>query len=195
MRVIAGHHRGRNLVTVRDHSVRPTTDRAKQTIFDILSNRLDFDGIEVLDLFAGSGSLGIEAISRGARQVTFVDKSPQSLEALEANVRTLGCSEQCTSYAADVFWYLKNARRSFDLVFVDPPYRLERIADLPAELYSSEALREGTHVVMEHSKESPVEPSESMFEVTRKQFGQTTVLVLKTKPKKPTQTPSQKPEG
>jgi 16S rRNA (guanine966-N2)-methyltransferase len=195
MRIIAGQHRGRNLVTVRDHSVRPTTDRAKQTIFDILSNRLDFDEIEVLDLFAGSGSLGLEAISRGARQVTFVDKSPQALQVLEANVTALGCSEQCTSYAADVFWYLKNARHSFDLVFVDPPYGLERIADLPAELHASGALREGTFVVMEHSRRSPVEPSESMFEITRKLFGQTTVLILKTKSKEPAQTPEQKPQG
>ncbi len=191
MRIIAGQHRGRNLITVPDHSVRPTTDRAKQTIFDILSNRLDFDGIQVLDLFAGSGSLGLEAISRGAQQVTFVDKSPQSLQVLETNVRTLGCSERCASYAADAFWYLKNARRSFDLVFVDPPYRLERIADLPVELYASEALREGTLVVMEHSKESPVEPSETMFEITRKPFGQTTVLILRTKSKEPAQTTSQ----
>jgi 16S rRNA (guanine966-N2)-methyltransferase len=189
MRIIAGQHRGRNLVTVRDHSVRPTTDRAKQTIFDILSNRLDFDGIEVLDLFAGSGSLGLEAISRGARQATFVDKSPQSLQILEANIRSIGCEAQCTAYAADVFWYLKNARRSFDLVFVDPPYRLDRIADLPKELFASEALREGTFVVMEHSKESPVEPAETMFDITRKPFGQTTVLILKTRQKQPTQTP------
>ena len=195
MRIIAGQHRGRNLVTVRDHSVRPTTDRAKQTIFDILSNRLDFDGIEVLDLFAGSGSLGLEAISRGARQATFVDKSPQSLQVLEANVTALGCNEQCTSYAADVFWYLKNARHAFDVVFVDPPYRLERIADLPAELHASRALREGTFVVMEHSRKSPVEPSESMFEITRKLFGQTIVLILKTKSKESTQAPQQKPQG
>ena len=195
MRIIAGQHRGRNLVTVRDHSVRPTTDRAKQTIFDILSNRLDFDEIEVLDLFAGSGSLGLEAISRGARQVTFVDKSPQALQVLEMNVTALGCNEQCTSYAADVFWYLKNARHSFDLVFVDPPYRLERIADLPAELFGSGALREGTFVVMEHSRKSPVEPSESMFEITRKLFGQTTVLILKTKSKESAQTLQQKPQG
>jgi 16S rRNA G966 N2-methylase RsmD len=89
---------------------------------------------------------------------------------------------------------LKNARRSFDLVFVDPPYRLERIAELPAELYASEVLREGTFVIMEHSKESPVEPSESMFEITRKLFGQTTVLVLKTKQKEPIQPSSQTPE-
>jgi 16S rRNA (guanine966-N2)-methyltransferase len=195
MRIIAGKHRGRNLVTVRDLSVRPTTDRAKQTIFDILTNRIDFDGIEVLDLFAGSGSLGLEAISRGARQVTFVDKSPQSLQTLETNVESLGCSDQCVSYAADVFWYLKNARRSFDLVFVDPPYRLERIADLPAELYASEALREGTFVVMEHSKESPVAPSETMFDVTRKLFGQTTVLIMRTKQKAPAQQSSENREG
>ena len=195
MRIIAGQHRGRILVNVRDLSVRPTTDRAKQTIFDILSNRLDFDGIEVLDLFSGSGSLVLEAISRGARQVTFVDKSPQSLQVLETNVRTIGCNDQCTSYAADAFWYLKNARRAFDLVFVDPPYRLERIADLPAELFASEALREGTFVVMEHSKESPVRPSESMFEITRKPFGQTIVLVLRTKPKEPIQTSSPTLEG
>jgi 16S rRNA (guanine966-N2)-methyltransferase len=195
MRIIAGQFRGRNLVSVRDYSVRPTTDRAKQTIFDILSNRLDFEGIEVLDLFAGSGSLGLEAISRGARQVTFVDKSPQSLQALETNVRTLGCSEQCISYAADVFWYLKNARRPFDLVFVDPPYRLERITELPSELYASAALRDGTYVIMEHSRESSVEPSESMFEITRKPFGQTSVLIMKTKSKATAQTPLHESEG
>ena len=194
MRIIAGQRRGRNLVTVRDLSVRPTTDRAKQTIFDILSNRLDFEGIEVLDLFAGSGSLGLEAMSRGARQVTFVDKSPQSLQVLEANVKMLGCADQCTSYAADVFWYLKNARRAFDLVFVDPPYRLERIVDLPAELFASEVLREGTYVVMEHSKESPVQPSEAMFEITRKTFGQTIVLVLKARRKEAQQSSSHNAE-
>jgi 16S rRNA (guanine966-N2)-methyltransferase len=195
MRIIAGKHRGRNLVTVRNLSVRPTTDRAKQTIFDILTNRIDFGGIEVLDLFAGSGSLGLEAVSRGARQATFVDKSPQSLQTLETNVRTLGCSEQCVSYAADVFWYLKNARHSFDVVFVDPPYRLERIAELPTELFASEVLREGTYVVMEHSKESPVEPSEAMYDVTRKAFGQTTVLIMRTKAKQQATTPPHQPEG
>jgi 16S rRNA (guanine966-N2)-methyltransferase len=151
MRIIAGRFRGRSLKTVRDLSVRPTTDRAKQTIFDILTNRLDFDGIEVLDLFAGSGSLGLEAISRGARQAVFVDRSAQSLEGLESNIATLGCQEQCSVYSAEVFWFLKNTRRSFDVVFVDPPYRLERITELPEALYSSPVVRTGTFVVMEHS--------------------------------------------
>ena len=189
MRIIAGQYRGRSLSSVRDLSVRPTTDRAKQTIFDILANRLDFDGIEVLDLFAGSGSLGLEAISRGAKSAVFVDKAQQSLRVLESNVDTLGCTDQCTVYSADVFWYLKNTNREFDLVFVDPPYRLERIEELPNAIFESSVVKEGTHVVMEHSKESQIQLSESMYDITRKSFGQTTVLILTTKQK-----PSAKPQ-
>jgi 16S rRNA (guanine(966)-N(2))-methyltransferase RsmD len=183
MRIIAGQYRGRTLSTVRDLSVRPTTDRAKQTIFDILLNRLDFEGIEVLDLFAGSGSLGLEAISRGAGSVTFVDKAQQSLRALESNIETLGCADRCTAYTADVFWFLKNTRKSFDLIFVDPPYRLERIEELPNAIYESPVVKEGALVVMEHSKETQVIVSDAMYDVTRKQFGQTTVLILETKVK------------
>lgn len=188
MRIIAGQYRGRSLRSVRDLSVRPTTDRAKQTIFDILSNRLDFDGIDVLDLFAGSGSLGLEAVSRGAHHAVFVDKAQQSLQVLESNIESLGCSDRCTVYSADVFWFLKNTRRSFDLVFVDPPYRLERVEALPSALYESSVLKDGAIVVMEHSKESLVKLSEAMYDITRKPFGQTTVLVLSTKSKDPIST-------
>jgi 16S rRNA (guanine(966)-N(2))-methyltransferase RsmD len=183
MRIIAGQYRGRALSTVRDLSVRPTTDRAKQTIFDILSTRMELDSIEVLDLFAGSGSLGLEAISRGASHVTFVDKAAQSLRSLESNIETLGCADQCTAYTADVFWFLKNTHKAFDLVFVDPPYRLERIEELPTAIFESPVVKEGTIVVMEHSKESQVVVSDTMYDITRKQFGQTTVLILQTKSK------------
>jgi 16S rRNA (guanine(966)-N(2))-methyltransferase RsmD len=189
MRIIAGQYRGRTLSTVDDLSVRPTTDRAKQTIFDILTNRLDFEGVEVLDLFAGSGSLGLEALSRGAHHAIFVDRSQQSLRVLESNIATLGCGDRCSVYSAEVFWFLKNTRRSFDVVFVDPPYRLERIGELPEALYSSPLLKEGTFVVMEHSKGSPVEPSEAMYDVIRKPFGQTMVLVLQAKSKQSVPTP------
>ncbi len=91
MRIIAGEFRGRSIGSVRDLSVRPTTDRVKQTIFDILTNRIEFGGIEVLDLFAGSGNLGLEALSRGAKSVAFIDKARKSLEVLEKNVASLGC--------------------------------------------------------------------------------------------------------
>ncbi len=183
MRIIAGQYRGRSLSSVPDLSVRPTTDRAKQTIFDILSHRLDFEGIEVLDLFAGSGSLGLEALSRGAQHVVFVDKSKQSLHVLEGNIESLTCRSQCTVYPADVFWFLKNTRRSFDLVFVDPPYKLEKIETLPTALHQSRAVKNGTYVVMEHSKTSSLELSDSHYDIIRKSFGQTMVLILRAKSK------------
>ena len=179
MRIIAGNFRGRSIESVRDLSIRPTTDRAKQTIFDILANRIDFDGLEVLDLFAGSGSLGLEAISRGAKNVTFIDKSRKSLDILEKNAEALECEPQCTIYQADVFWYLKNIKRGFDLVFADPPYKLENIGLLPNAIYDSGVLTNGVYVVMEHSRESSIELDESKYEVIKKPFGQTVVLILK----------------
>jgi len=179
MRIIAGDFRGRLLESVRDLSVRPTTDRAKQTIFDILTNRIIFNDSEVLDLFAGSGSLGLEAISRGVKNVTFIDKSRKSLEVLEKNVASLGCGSQCSVYQADVFWYLKNMKRAYNLVFADPPYKLENIGLLPNAIYDSGAVRHGSYVVMEHGRESTIDLDEQKFEILRKPFGQTTVLILK----------------
>jgi 16S rRNA (guanine(966)-N(2))-methyltransferase RsmD len=179
MRIIAGVFRGRSIESVRDLSVRPTTDRAKQTIFDILSNRIDFDGLDVLDLFAGSGSLGLEALSRGVKSVTFIDKARKSLEVLEKNVASLGCDAQCSVYQADVFWYLKNITHVYDLVFTDPPYKLDNIGVLPNAIYDSGILRNGTYVVMEHTRESVIELDEQKYEILRKGFGQTTVLILK----------------
>ena len=179
MRIIAGTYGGRTLSTLRDLSIRPTTDRAKQTMFDILSNRVDFSGIEVLDLFAGSGSLGLEAISRGAQSAVFVEKSLKSISVLEQNIASLGCADQCTIHQADVFWYLKNVRHRFDILFVDPPYNLERITELPAALYEASVTKPSAYIVMEHSKETPVEISETMYDIIKKPFGQTTMLILK----------------
>ncbi len=180
MRIIAGDLRGRMIESVRDLTVRPTTDRAKQTIFDILSTRIDFDGMNVLDLFAGSGSLGLEAISRGVQSVTFIEKARKSLDVLEKNVATLGCESQCSLYQADVFWYLKNSKQSFDLVFADPPYALENIGTIPNAIYESGVVRDGIYVVMEHSRESVIDLNEQKYDVIKKPFGQTTVLILKT---------------
>jgi 16S rRNA (guanine966-N2)-methyltransferase len=111
MRIIAGSFGGRHLITVRDRSIRPTTDRAKQTIFDMLAARIAFDGIDVLDLFAGSGSLGLEALSRGARSVVFVEQSTRSLSVLEQNINSLNCRDHCIIHHAEVFWYLRTTRQ------------------------------------------------------------------------------------
>ncbi len=181
MRIIAGIHRGRILASPRDRSVRPTTDRAKQTIFDILSTRIEFSGLQVLDLFAGTGSLGLEAISRGVASVTFVDNSRDSLHLLQKNVTELHCEDQCTMYQADVFWYLKNTQSKFDVVFADPPYRLEKIGSIPTALHESGVLKRRAFVIMEHSRESAIELDEKNYDILRKPFGQTTVLILQDK--------------
>lgn len=185
MRIIAGEFRGRPLSTVRDLSIRPTTDRAKQSLFDILSNRIDFGGIRVLDLFAGSGSLGLEALSRGAGEVEFVEEAKSSIAVLNKNITALGCQDRSVIHQADVFRYLTQARRPFDLIFVDPPYKLETIGTLPTALWTSSVTREGTVIVMEHSRESAVNLPPEMFDVVRKTFGQTIALILHTHSKEP----------
>ena len=179
MRIIAGTYRGRKISATRDLSIRPTTDRVKQTVFDILGNRVPFEGIDVLDLFAGSGSLGLEAISRGAGSATFIEKSPVSLKILEKNIRSLGCEDRVSVHLADVFWYLKHPHKVYDLVFADPPFRLETIGTLPSAIAASGAIRKGTYVVMEHGRDSEVAVPEASFETIRKTFGHTVVLILK----------------
>jgi len=181
MRIIAGIHRGRILASPRDRSVRPTTDRAKQTIFDVLTNRIDFEGLAVLDLFAGSGSLGLEAISRGASSVTFVDNARESLALLQKNIVALHCEDRSTTYQADAFWYLKNTQARYDVVFADPPYRLERIGTIPKAIHESGVLKEHAFIVMEHSRESAIDLDEKIYDILRKPFGQTTVLILQSK--------------
>lgn len=148
----------------------------------MLSARMNFRGIDVLDLFAGSGSLGLEALSRGAASVVFVEHSSRSITVLERNIATLGCRDLCTIHQAEVFWYLRNVRQQFDLVFADPPYALERIGELPAAIYDSRVAKPGAYVVMEHSRETPVRVSPEMYHAISKRFGQTTVLFLKTLP-------------
>ncbi|MBI3005782.1 MAG: 16S rRNA (guanine(966)-N(2))-methyltransferase RsmD [Ignavibacteriales bacterium] len=179
MRIIAGEYRGRILSSLSGLAVRPTTDRVRQTVFDILSTRMDFEGIRVLDLFSGSGSLGLEAVSRGAGTVTMVDNSRKSLAIAEKNARILGCASQCTFYQADVFWYLRNTRQEFDLVFADPPFKLDTIGEIPERTYESSVLKPGRYFVMEHGKSSTVGLNTGHFEIMKKTFGQTMVLIMK----------------
>ncbi|MCU0453173.1 MAG: 16S rRNA (guanine(966)-N(2))-methyltransferase RsmD [Bacteroidetes bacterium] len=178
MRVIAGTYGGRTLRTVKDLSVRPTTDRAKQVIFDLLSTRVDLTDARILDLFAGSGSLGLEALSRGAASVTFVEQAVASLDVLWMNIRALKVERQSEVIRSDVFRFLKGNARAYDVVFCDPPYKLETITTLPQVVGASAALKRDGWFVMEHSTFTPFDPDPSMFAVVRKELGQTVVLIL-----------------
>lgn len=121
MRVITGSARGRKLKTLEgDEVVRPTTDRVKEAIFSII--QFDLTDACVLDLFAGSGQLGVEALSRGAANAVFVDRDSQAVEVIKDNLKTTGLFQKATVLNADSVNYIKNSRNKFDIVFLDPPY-------------------------------------------------------------------------
>jgi 16S rRNA (guanine966-N2)-methyltransferase len=120
MRIIAGLAKGRRLLAPRTSDTRPMTDRAREGVFSSLGDRLA--GARVLDLYAGSGSLGLEALSRGAEAATFVERSRAALRALQANVGAVGLGGRVV--AGDVEPFLARAHGPFDLAFVDPPYAL-----------------------------------------------------------------------
>lgn len=122
MRIIAGEWRGRKLVAPKGDSTRPTADRTRETLFSMLASRLgSFEGLAVLDLFAGSGALGLEALSRGAAQCQFVEQDKAALDAIRANITALGARER-TSVTGGSVMSLGPARQQFDLILADPPY-------------------------------------------------------------------------
>lgn len=121
MRVITGTARGRRLQTLEGDDVRPTTDKVKEAIFSVV--QFDIEGSNVLDLFSGSGQLGIEALSRGASKCTFVDMSRNSVKITNENIKNCGFEDKSSVLNTDSIGYLRTCRMTFDLAFLDPPYR------------------------------------------------------------------------
>jgi 16S rRNA (guanine966-N2)-methyltransferase len=175
MRVISGLYRGRTLRTVGDLSVRPATDRVRQTLFDMLTNRIVFDGARVLDLFAGSGSLGIEALSRGAGHVTFVEHAREAAEFIELNLRTLGCEDAGTVLESDAPAFIRPGGGPFDLIFADPPYTFDRTAEIPALVARSGILRPGGYLLIEHAAGQTFGSAPGLRTGPVKRFGRTHV--------------------
>jgi len=155
MRVIAGTYGGRTLKAPPGDSTRPTSDRVREALFSILGARLP--GARVLDLFAGSGALGLEALSRGAAGVTFVDEAQPAVRAIEANLQALSAEAQVRRQ--DALRFLSHASQraaQYDLVFLDPPYRqAERLAPLLSEALPA-VLAPGAVAVAESDRRAPL---------------------------------------
>lgn len=154
MRIIAGRFRGRPLKAPKA-GARPTTDRAREAIFNLLAPRIDLGGATVLDLFAGSGALGFEALSRGAAHVTFVEKSAEALCAIRANGEALGVRGSMRIVRGDVFRFLDSDAGRYDLILADPPYELGAGTGLPD--LALPLLAEGGLLVLEHAAKLSVE--------------------------------------
>lgn len=150
MRIISGKYRGRTINPPRNLRARPTTDFAKENLFNVLNNIVDYESADVLDLFAGTGSIGYEFASRGARSVTSVEINAVHYDFIRRTVRDLGATN-IFPIKANAFLYLKNCPKSFDVVFSDAPYDLEQATDIVPFVLSGNILREGGIFIFEHS--------------------------------------------
>lgn len=152
MRIITGFLKGRKITTPPGADMRPTSDRAKESIFSIIEVRKHLAGSDILDLFAGSGNLGFEAISRGAAKAIFVEASADATAHIEKTARQLGIEKQVFTICAPVDSYLRGDSRPFDIVFADPPYDYEYLPGLPDLVLKDGWLKEDGWFILEHDK-------------------------------------------
>ena len=150
MRIISGQFRGKLIRTPGDLPVRPTTDFAKEGLFNVLNNLVDFTELEVLDLFAGTGNISYEFMSRGCKEIVAVESNPKCHSFIRKTAELL-IPECMTAMRTDVFFYLRHPEGSFDLVFADPPYDMEGIDTLPGLILKNNLLREEGWFILEHS--------------------------------------------
>ena len=175
MRIVGGRLRGHRLRAPKG-ATRPTTDRTREAIFNLAASRLDLGGARVLDLFAGSGALGLEALSRGAASAAFVEQRGAALATLRDNAASLGLTAQCAFHRADVLRFLqRDPDAAYDLVLADPPYALEalgRLPDLALPLLAPDGL-----LVLEHGADRGFDGHPALE--TSRRYGQTVVSLFR----------------
>ena len=163
MNIITGSARGTKLLTLEGEATRPTLQRAKEVIFSAI--QFDLEGREVLDLFAGSGQLGLEALSRGASRAVLVDRSAEAFDVIKANAQKTHLYKNCRIVNSDYAEYLRGAKRSgakFGLVFIDPPYSSGLLAPALKAVYDSSVLTDAAIVCAEWEKDTLFEEEPSL---------------------------------
>ncbi len=180
MRITGGQSKGRTLASPKGMDIRPTTDKVREAIFNIIGQ--DMSGLYVLDLFAGTGIFGIEALSRGAQHTVFIDSSQQSIKLIKKNLATCGFQDSGIALRRD----LRKAKsithpelqKNFDLFFIDPPYRKDLIIPLLEKISSSDMLSEESIIVAELSKNEILPSSIGDLEMTETRlYGDTRINI------------------
>ncbi|MGH6915854.1 MAG: 16S rRNA (guanine(966)-N(2))-methyltransferase RsmD [Geminicoccales bacterium] len=178
MRIIAGAFRGRALLSPRDARIRPTSDRAREALFDMLEHgEPRLRGARFLDLFCGTGAIGIEACSRGAAEVLLIDHDPEAQRLTAANLARIGAPANARLLAGDAC-RLGRARQSFDLVFLDPPYGSGLARPALAGLADG-WLAPGARVVVELGAREPLEPPEGLILEQERRYGAARFVLLR----------------
>ena len=151
MRIITGKYKGRHFDIPRTFKARPTTDFAKENIFNVINGYQDWEETSTLDLFAGTGSISLELLSRGCRQVISVEKDRDHARFISQCMEKIGADDHIL-IKGDVFRFLKSCHQKFDLIFADPPYALPELATIPDLIFQYDLLNEDGLLVFEHGK-------------------------------------------
>ena len=168
MRIITGKYKGRHFDIPRTFKARPTTDFAKENIFNVLTRYVDFDGAEALDLFSGTGSISLELVSRGCLRVVSVEQDRDHHRFIQQCLQKLGTTA-CIPVRGDVFRFLKSCRQQFDFIFADPPYALKELPQIPDLVFERQLLKPEGIFVFEHGKDNDF--SQHPHFVEHRQYG------------------------
>ena len=152
MRIITGKYKGRHFDIPRSFKARPTTDFAKENIFNVLTGYIDFDGATALDLFSGTGSISLELASRGCAHVISVEADRDHHRFILQCLQKLGVTRDVTAIRGDAFRFIKSCKQQFDFIFADPPYALEELKTIPTLIFEKNLLKEDGVFVFEHGK-------------------------------------------
>lgn len=176
MRVITGSARGRRLRTLEGDAVRPTTDQVKEALFSII--HFDIEGRQVLDLFAGCGQLGIEAVSRGAAGAVFVDSSAQSVAVVKDNISTVGFDKSCEVIRGDALTFLATTTKRFDIALLDPPYGTGLLQQALQGI--DRVMNDGGIIICEHRADEQLSDSCGRFNVSKRyRYGKVALTVYR----------------
>jgi len=151
MRIIRGKFRGRQITPPKQFNARPTTDFAKEALFNILENTYEFEELQILDLFSGTGGISYEFLSRGVKSVTAVEISKKQTEFIQTTAESM-FPKQLHAVAADAFSFVKKRPLKYDIIFADPPYTLAGVSDLPELIFQNENLNSQLTLIIEHSE-------------------------------------------
>lgn len=153
MRIISGKYKGRRFDPPKSFKARPTTDFAKENLFNVLNNSIDWEETTALDLFGGTGGISFELVSRGCPRVTCVEKNFNHTSFIEKTKADLKIQSEMILLKMDVFGYLEHCKEQFDLIFADPPYDLKNFTDVPRLVFEKDLIKPQGIFILEHSKD------------------------------------------
>lgn len=189
MRIIRGKYGRRRFDVPKNITARPTTDFARENIFNMLENRLDFEGLHALDLFSGTGAISFEFLSRGCSAVTAVEKSATQYNFIRKVAQQLN-EKNLTLIKGDVFKFIEASRAQYDIIFADPPYDLPRFGEIPELVLNSGMLKEGSLFIIEHSKNYDFSSLPHFFE--HRVYGSVNFSIFEIEPENQQEVPEEK---